>query len=95
MDFEWDEAKRASNLDKHAIDFARAVTMWQRPVIDPAERRSVDGEFRHLALGTIGDDELVIAVVYTLRGKVRRLISARRGRRDERTYYQGQFGRGR
>ena len=94
MEFEWDEQKREANLAKHAIDFIRAATIWQRSVIDPADLRDEGAERRYLALGTIGEDELVIAVVYTLRGEVRRLISARRGRRNERENYQAQFGRG-
>ena len=95
MDFEWDEVKRRANLTKHEIDFMRVVTMWASPVINSVGERIVDGETRHLALGVIGDDDFVIAVVYTVRGGTCRIISARRGRRDERAYYQGKFGRGR
>ena len=95
MDFEWDEAKRDINFAKHGIDFVRAITIWQRPVIDPAGTRDLAGEQRVLALGIIGEDELIVAVVYVLRGETRRLISARRGRRNERAHYQSQFGRGR
>ena len=95
MEFEWDEVKRRANLAKHKLDFARAVTMWASPVIGTVGQRIVDGEARHLALGIIGDDDLVIAVVYTMRGGTCRIISARRGRRDERAYYKGKFGRGR
>lgn len=46
MDFEWDEEKREANLVKHGIDFARAMTIWLRPVIDPAATRQVAGERR-------------------------------------------------
>jgi len=94
MEFEWDEDKREANLVKHGIDFARAITIWQRPVIDPAASRTQGTEIRYLALGMIGEDDLVIAIVYTMRDNVRRVISARRGRRYERASYKGQFDRG-
>ena len=95
MEFEWDEVKRDANLAKHGIDFVRAILMWACPVIDPIAERVIEGETRRLALGVIGDDDFVIAIVYTMRGEVRRIISARRGRRDERAYYQDQHGGGR
>ena len=94
MDFEWDEAKRLINLDKHGIDFRRAMQIWQRRVIDPYEDSLNDNEIRHIALGMIGDDARVIAVVYTLRHGKKRIISARRARRSERQAYHGQFGHG-
>ena len=94
MDFEWNDAKREANLAKHGIDFMDAVAIWQESIIDPADTRVVAGEERRVALGMIGKDELIIAVIYTWRGKARRLISARRGRRHERAHYQDRFGRG-
>jgi hypothetical protein len=94
MEFEWDEAKRLINLEKHGIDFRRATKIWQRGVIDPHEDRINGFEIRHIALGIIGDDARVIAVVYTKRDGKRRIISARRARRNERQAYQSQFGYG-
>ena len=94
MEFEWDEGKRLSNLEKHGIDFNRARTIWRGDVIDPAADRRVEDEVRRLALGVVGEDEIVIAVVYTDRGEVRRIISARRATRYERQRYQSEFGRG-
>lgn len=94
MDFEWDEAKRKANAAKHFIDFADAISIWKGMSIDPASSRMIAQETRHLALGTIGDDELVIAVIYTIRNETRRIISARRARRNERKAYQSVFGRG-
>ncbi|HEX5258481.1 MAG TPA: BrnT family toxin [Sphingomicrobium sp.] len=95
MEFEWGNAKNEVNLAKHGFDFADAITIWNGPVIDPLNVREVSGEERRLALGIIGGDEWIVAVIYTWRGNARRLISARRGRRDERANYQNVFGRGR
>lgn len=95
MNFEWDEAKCDANIAKHQIDFHDAAAIWQRPVIDPAFERLVGVEIRRVAIGTIGDAAILIAVVYTNRGSTRRIISARRARRHERKCYQDKFGSGR
>jgi uncharacterized protein len=94
MEFEWDEEKARINVEKHGIDFMDARRIWERPVIDPAGERVVANEYRPTALGTIGEDEIIIAVVYTVRDGIIRLISARRARRNERQNYQDRFGRG-
>ena len=92
MLFEWDEDKRQTNLIKHGIDFVDAKLIWLSPVLDPVSQRVVAGETRSVAIGTIGDDQFVVAVVYTQRGSAKRLISARRARRYERSNYQDVFG---
>jgi uncharacterized protein len=94
MEFEWDDDKRAANLAKHGVDFLDAVTLWRKPVIDPIAHPTVKQESRATAIGVIGDDEIIIAIVYTVRNGIVRLISARRARRNERKYYQDRFGRG-
>ncbi len=94
MKFEWDERKRLATIGKHRLDFDVVRLMWRGPVIDPFERRSVDGEARIVALGVAGADEKVIAVVYSWRDGARRLISARRARAYEREAYATTFGRG-
>lgn len=94
MIFEWDEDKAVANIEKHGIDFLDARRIWEQPVIDPAGERVVGDEYRPMALGVIGSDEIVIAVVYTTRDSAIRLISARRARRNERALYQNRFSRG-
>ena len=94
MEFEWDEDKRSANIEKHGIDFLDARMIWRRPVLDPIALRMVDEEARMTALGTLGEDEIIVAVVYTLRETTLRLISARRARRNERKTYQDRFERG-
>jgi len=94
MEFEWDEDKRFANLEKHGIDFLDARAIWAGQVLDPAAERIVDGEARPTALGVVGEDEIIVAVVYTVRDGIVRLISARRARRNERKAYQDRFERG-
>jgi len=92
--FEWDTEKALANIEKHGIDFVDVIDMWDRPVVDPAGERFVGDEYRPTALGTIGPDDLIVAVVYTARDGAIRLISARRARRHERQDYQNRFRRG-
>jgi hypothetical protein len=83
MLFEWDEAKRQANLAKHHIDFHDASRIFDGPVFERIESRH--GEDRIFAIGLMEDIEIV--VVYVMRGKRRRIISARRAHRDERQDY--------
>ena len=54
MEFEWDEAKREANLEKHGLDFLDARTMWRKAVLDPCAERKVGAELRLTALGVVG-----------------------------------------
>ena len=83
MDFEFDPAKAAGNLRKHAD--AEGVFM------DPLAMHRIDadaeGEERLLAIGG-GSAGHLLVVVYTLRGDSIRLISARRASAAEIRAYE-------
>ncbi len=85
-EFEWDETKRLSNIDKHQLDFTRAALLFDgRPRIDRDSNRF--DEIRHLSTGMV--DGKCISVVWTRRGRMIRIISARRARdAEEREYRQ-------
>lgn len=85
MDVEWDEDKREKNLEKHGIDFVRAVKIFENPVLEWVDNREDYGEKRTIALGHASDQFLV--VVYTWRGENRRIISAWKAGRDEKEKY--------
>jgi len=88
MDSEWDEAKRQANILKHEIDFVDAAAIFDRPFIETEDRRRGYGEQRYQATGEV--DVRIMQVIYTWRGDRRRIISARRARRNERrAYYAG------
>jgi len=91
--FEWHEPKRQSNLVQHGIDFADAKEIWQGEVLEVPSEQDEHGEQRYMAYGVL--EGRIIAVVFTWRGTVRRLISARRARTYERRHYQNLFGQGR
>jgi uncharacterized DUF497 family protein len=85
MEFKWDEAKRLSNLVKHALDFAEVARLdWARLKIE-RDWRFDYGEARFIGVGYL-DDELV-ATAFTLRGAVVRIMSFRPASRKERARY--------
>jgi len=86
MDCEWDEAKAASNLRKHKVDFANAAGVLD----DPLALSMPDDEMEEERFIAIGSDFLgrVLVVVYTHRDERIRLISARRATRVERSAYE-------
>jgi len=85
VEVEWDEAKAISNLAKHGVDFADAVTALDDEqalrVSDPAGT-----EDRQVCVGLDGLGRL-LTVVYTWRGEKLRVISARKATRREATGY--------
>jgi uncharacterized DUF497 family protein len=82
--FEWDEAKREDNINKHRIDFNDVHAVFDGPFILRSSIRG--GEQRMLAIGLLQDRE--VTVVFTIRNGRRRIISARRARRDERQAFE-------
>jgi uncharacterized DUF497 family protein len=82
--FEWDENKDKINHHKHGIDFLRAAKALQRPHLKLPSDRS--GESRTLAI--CPDTSRLIAVVYTMRGDICRIISARAARKNEQRAYR-------
>lgn len=88
-EFEWDEAKAASNLEKHGVDFEDAIGIFEGPVLEVRSDRG--SEVRWRAVGVVEGVEL--AMIYTWREGRRRVISARRARKNEReAYYQAYPG---
>jgi uncharacterized DUF497 family protein len=88
MEFEWNETKRETNIEKHGLDFIDAVLMFSGPTYR-AEAKPKDGERRLLATGKIED--ITVTAIYTLRGDAIRLISLRRARHGERKRYRELF----
>ena len=82
--YEWDEAKRKATIEKHQIDFTDMVELFSSPHLILDARSEV--EQRHILVGKLGGS--YFSVVYTTRGASRRIITARKARRDEREQYQ-------
>ena len=92
MEFEWDEGKRQKVLQDRGLDVERVKEFWQGIVLEVPSRKETN-ERRFLAVGEV--DGRGITVIYTWRGKRRRLITARRARRHEAEDYQAKIGRDR
>lgn len=86
--FEWYENKNESNIDEHKIDFMDAKELFSDDDFVNTTARTVKGEKRWKAIGFLQTD--VITVVYTIRGKYVRIISARRANNNERKDYKSQ-----
>ena len=81
MSFEWDEAKRRANLQKHGVDFIDAAKIFLNPVLERVDDREDYGEERWIALGTY--ESAYFVIIYTWRGESRRIISAWKAGRHE------------
>jgi uncharacterized DUF497 family protein len=85
--FEWDDQKRQANIEKHGIDFADIKPIFTNPIVEFIDNRRDYGEIRTILLGQIKGR--VLCVVYTQRGSIKRIISARKAnKREQRKYYQ-------
>lgn len=85
MGFEYDPSKSSANRHKHGIDFDEAQALWDDPwrLDVPIQ---TEGEARILTLARL--NERVWAAIWTIRGENIRIISVRRARKDEVTYYE-------
>ena len=86
MDFEWDEAKRFSNLEERGVDFRDAALIFEGTVIAKEDMRDNYGEQRFRAVGQVDNEYYVVA--YTWRGSVLRIISAWKVDEDGRKRYE-------
>ena len=84
----WGEAKHASNLKKHGVDFREAATAFDDPLSKtfPDEGHSA-GEHRFLTIGMSARGHLLV-VAHTEEGETVRIISARPVTRRERKFYE-------
>ena len=87
MEFEWDAAKSDACFAHRGFDFTRAVRAFldDRRIVGRDRRRDYD-EDRYRPLGTI--EGRVLVVIYTMRGSVVRIISARKANARETREYE-------
>ena len=82
--FDWDKRKNESNLVKHGLDFEEAIEVFYGPVLLRRSDRS--DEERWVVVGY--SEARLVAVVFTRRADVIRIISARRARKNEESAYR-------
>ncbi|MEA5621161.1 BrnT family toxin [Cronbergia sp. UHCC 0137] len=87
MEFEWDEAKRLTNISKHGIDFIDIASVFNGDTVTVEDNRYDYGEQRFVTFGLL--QGRVIAIVITKRGNFTRIISARKANKyEQRTYFE-------
>jgi uncharacterized protein len=88
VEFEWDAGKAASNLSKHGISFAEAMTVLsdalEKMIPDPVHS---DAEMRFVSIG-LSEAGRLLVVAYTEREQRIRIISARQATPRERKQYE-------
>lgn len=84
--YDWDEAKRESNLKKHGLDFADAFLVYEHPekITIHSDRKR---EARAQDLAIVEMAEGMLSLAYALRDQNIRVISFRRASRRERRMY--------
>ena len=87
--FQGDEGNSSKNWKRHQVTQTEAEQVFlNRPVVVPAAPAQPENEARYRALGRTGAGRLLV-VVFTLRGSLLRVISARpMSRRERRDYAQ-------
>ena len=85
--FEWDSEKAKINKIKHNVSFKVAARIFEdENRIDRRDDFHSDEEERRQVIGKVDG---ILFVVYTERGDVTRLISARKANIEERRLYYG------
>jgi uncharacterized DUF497 family protein len=89
--FQWDEGNSEKNWRRHRVTQVEAEEVFfNRPVLVSRAPKYSGAEARYFALGRT-DADRKLAIVFTLRGSVLRVISARpMSRRERRVYGQAQ-----
>jgi uncharacterized protein len=86
MNFEWDHKKAERNLKKHRVDFADAVSIFDDlNAITLEDLHEQEPRFISIALDCFAR---VLVVVYTWRGDIIRIISARKATKREQRQYE-------
>lgn len=82
MHIEYEEAKRVTTLHARGLDFADAARVLDGPTLEQLDSRADYGEPRTISMGML--DGRVVVLVWTPRGKARRIISMRYANERER-----------
>jgi uncharacterized protein len=88
--FTWDPDKNEENKRRHGIAFEDAISTFDGPTIEDFDRREDYGEDRWILTGFL--QGVVVVVVYTERGDVTRIISARKAKLYERKEFEERLG---
>ena len=85
MRFEWDEAKRRSNIRRHRFDFIGVEKVFASEIVTVRDDRFDYGEIRFLTFGVLNGR--VVTVTHTETDEVTRIISVRKASKNEEEIY--------
>jgi uncharacterized DUF497 family protein len=85
MIFDWHDAKHERNIRGRGFGFDVAALVFAGRVLTRVDDRHEYGEVRMKAIGEA--EGVILTVIYTDRGDVRWIISARRANRRERALW--------
>ena len=87
MEFDWDEAKRRANLRDHGIDFIDIEIVFESETVTIIDDRFDYGEQRFVTFGML--EGRVVAIAHTETDERIRIISVRKGtKNEEKSYYK-------
>jgi hypothetical protein len=81
MEIEFDPAKHMKTLEERGLDFARADEVFAGVTVTAPDTRINCNEPRFITFGLL--DGRLLVLVWTQRGKVRRIISMRKANERE------------
>jgi uncharacterized protein len=81
VNIEFDETKRRKTLEERGLDFFDCSRLFAGDYLEYEDDRVDYGEKRYIALGSLNGR--AVAVVWTPRGEIRRIISMRHVHDDE------------
>lgn len=86
--FEWDEGNRDKNQEKHGVSLQECEQVFfNRPLLIAPDRTHSETEPRFAALGQTSAGR-TMTIVFTVRGRLIRVVSARDMSRRERSVYE-------
>ena len=88
MKYEWDEAKRLSNIQKHGFDFIDVDEVFNDPNGIEFEDNRYDYNETRLAFIGLYRAVVVTVIIYIDKDECRRIISFRKANKKERGYYE-------
>jgi uncharacterized DUF497 family protein len=83
--FEYDQTKSQTNQQKHSINFIEAQQLWEDDNLLEIEAKS-ETESRFLVIGKLKEKSWTAVITY--RSEKIRIISVRRSRPNEVTWYE-------
>ena len=85
MEFEWDEKKRKSNINKHSFDFVDAIKVFEGATFTAEDDRLDYGEKRYITLGML--EGIVVVIAHSESDDLIRIISMRKATKNEQKIY--------